>query len=294
MSLVQDDLVSRLLSKGTDPFGRWSFCKYSGRNGKIIAVITIYQVCIRPTNKTGNTAYHQQVAQMAMENMDNPSTPTTTPQPRSRFRRDLLRLLKLWRSAGNSIILLGDFNDELLQPNSPLQALFQDRDLQFMDIIGYRHPSTKALSTYIRGTKRLDYALITPELEPAVTTCGYLPFQSHFRSDHRFLYLDFDTTLLFGSPTVAMPLHTLREFSTKDTTLVVKYLTAKSEFLSTHNFFPRLQVLCASDAGDPVLAECLDRLWVAASFHAARQCRSRRRAWWSIPLHRAIEKKDLL
>jgi hypothetical protein len=87
MSLVQDDLVSRLLSKGNDPLGRWSYCKYSGRNGKIIAVITIYQVCVRPTNKTGNTAYHQQFAQMAMENMDNNSPPAPTPQPRSRFLR---------------------------------------------------------------------------------------------------------------------------------------------------------------------------------------------------------------
>jgi hypothetical protein len=74
MSIVQDDLVSRLLSKGKDPLGRWSYCKYSGRNEKIIAVITIYQVCIRPTNRTGNRAYHQQVAQMAMENIGNNSS----------------------------------------------------------------------------------------------------------------------------------------------------------------------------------------------------------------------------
>ena len=163
-----------------------------------------------------------------------------------------------------------------------------------MDIIGHRHPSTKSLPTYIRGTKRLDYAIITPELESAVNRCGYLPFHSHFRSDHRFLYLDFDTTVLFGSPTVSMPLHTLREFSSKDTTLVVKYLKAKYDYLHHRNFFPRLTSLCSAAEADHDLAERLDRLWVTASFHAARQCRSRRRAWWSIPLNRAIEKKDLL
>ena len=292
--MVQDDLVTRLFSKGTDPLGRWSFCKYSGRHGKLISVITVYQVCVRPTNKVGNTAYHQQVAQIALENMEQNIPSPSPPQPRSRFRRDLLRLLKGWRLAGDSIILLGDFNDDILQPNSPLQALFQDRDLQFMDILGHRHPSTKSLPTYIRGIKRLDYALITPELEPAVVKCGYLPFHSHFRSDHRFLYIDFDTAVLFGSPTVALPLHSLREFSTKDTTLVVKYLTAKSEYLSAHNFFPRLHDLCSNVAGDHALAERLDQLWVAASFYAAKLCRSRRRAWWSVPLNQAIEKKDLL
>jgi hypothetical protein len=131
MSLVQDDLVSGLIAKGKDSLGPWSYCKYSGRNGKIISVITIYQVCVRPTNKTGNTAYHQQVAQMALKNMGNNSPNAPTPQPRGCFRRDLLSLLRRWRASGEAIILLGDFNDDILQPNSPLQMLFQDRTLQF-------------------------------------------------------------------------------------------------------------------------------------------------------------------
>ena len=294
MSLVQDDLVSRLLEKGNDPLGRWSFCKYSGTNGKIISVITIYQVCTRPTNKIGNTAYHQQVAQMATEAIETSAAVAGTPQPRSRFRRDLLRLLKLWRSGGESIILLGDFNDQILDGNSPLQSLFQDSALQFLDIIGHRHPTTKSISTYIRGQKRLDYALITPELEPAVLHCGYLPFHSHFRLDHRFLFLDFNTTALFGSQTMSMPHHSLREFTTKDTTLVVKYLSAKNKYLSDNNFYCLLQRLTSAEVADPSLAERLDKVWVAASSYAANLCRSRRRAWWSIPLNQAIEKKDLL
>jgi hypothetical protein len=294
MSVVQDDLVSRLIEKGSDPLGRWSFCKYSGKSGKIIAVITIYQVCVRPTNYTGNTAYHQQVAQIATEAMEQNDSPIGAPHPRSCFRRDLLRLLKRWRSGGESIILLGDFNDEILQANSPLQAMFQDNDLQFLDIIGQRHPSTKLLPTYIRGTKRLDYALITPELEPAVKRCGYLPFQSHFRSDHRFLFIDFNTTVLFGSSTMSLPHPSVREFTTKDTTLVVKYLRAKNKYLTDHNFYCRLRLLKDNDAADHPLAERLDKVWVAASFYAANLCRFRRRAWWSVPFNQAIEKKDLL
>jgi hypothetical protein len=130
-----------------------------------------------------------------------------------------------------------------------------------MDIIGHCHPCAKALPTYIRGTKRLDYALITPELAPAITWCGCLPFQSHFRSDHQFLFLDFDTTALFGSPTVAMPLpSSLREFSSKDTTLVVKYMTAKSTSVPATppiTILPNNLTAC----GLP-----------PASFHAAKQC----------------------
>ena len=140
MSLVQDDLVSRLTSKGKDSLGRWSYCKYSGRNGKIISVITIYQVCVRPTNKIGNTAYHQQVAQMAMENIENNSPNAPTPQPRGRFRRDLLSLLRRWRASGESIILLGDFNDDILATAQlPLTNAIPRQNLT---IYGYYWPSS--------------------------------------------------------------------------------------------------------------------------------------------------------
>eukprot|EP00980_Cylindrotheca_fusiformis_P020372 scaffold7403_cov122-Cylindrotheca_fusiformis.AAC.2 len=33
----------------------------------------------------------------------------------------------------------------------------------------------------------------------AVRKCGYLPYHSHFRSDHRFAFIDFDNDILFGS-----------------------------------------------------------------------------------------------
>eukprot|EP00980_Cylindrotheca_fusiformis_P015690 scaffold4522_cov104-Cylindrotheca_fusiformis.AAC.3 len=156
-----DDMVGRLIDKGSDSMGRWSFCKYAGKDGKIITAVTVYQVCIRPTNAVGNTAFHQQELSIATEAQDQDVELTHGPQPRLRFRHDLLKFLHALRRAGESVVLMGDFNDDICSGNSTMQRLFQDRALQFIDVIGRCHPHLQQLSTYIRGTKRLDFILVT-------------------------------------------------------------------------------------------------------------------------------------
>eukprot|EP00980_Cylindrotheca_fusiformis_P014992 scaffold4112_cov60-Cylindrotheca_fusiformis.AAC.10 len=257
--------------------GQWLFTRYKGKEGKIISVITVYQVCSRPTNEVGNTAYHQQVQQMAQESLQQDTT-ISAPQPQLRFRHDLLRLLLEFRRKGDSIILMGDFNEDIGDHASQLQRLFQDDRLQLIDIIGQRHPTTLNLPTYIRGSKRgLDFILVSSELVPAVRRCGYLPFHSHFRSDHRFAFIDFDHHLLFGTtdPQLASPM--FRDCCK------IRILSLDSNTLRT----PRLQP-------DHDLAERLDACWVQASLVAAHQCKKHHREWWSIPLHQALEEKSLL
>eukprot|EP00980_Cylindrotheca_fusiformis_P016561 scaffold4965_cov87-Cylindrotheca_fusiformis.AAC.3 len=167
LSVTTDEFVGRIVDKGSDHMGRWSYVKYAGKAGKIITVVTAYQVCIRPTNAVGNTAFHQQVQQIATEAQQADST-IPTPQPRLRFRMDLIRFLHELKRSGESIILMGDFNEDIGDSRSKLQRLFQDERLKLVDIVGRQHPSTLSLPTYIRGTKRLDFILLTEDLIPAV------------------------------------------------------------------------------------------------------------------------------
>eukprot|EP00980_Cylindrotheca_fusiformis_P017822 scaffold5640_cov132-Cylindrotheca_fusiformis.AAC.1 len=293
LSITRENLVGRLSDKGYDDMGRWSYCKYAGKLGKVVTIVTIYQVCSRPTNEFGNTAYHQQVQQMAQQALDANQT-IQSPQPRIRFRTDLLRFLRACRRAGESLILMGDFNEDIGSGDSKLQCLFQDQDLRLIDIIGRCHPSTQQLPTYIRGSKRLDFVLITSDLIPAVRKCGYLPYHSHFRSDHRFAFIDFDNDILFGSGDATLAGFLSRELSSKDSHTVAKYLRLKHQYLVDQNFFPRLEELSKQETPDFVMAELLDSCWVEASFYAAKKCKKRRREWWSIPLHQALEEKALL
>jgi hypothetical protein len=63
----QGDLVGRIKEHGSDSLGHWSWIKLVGKNQKLITVILAYQVCSRPTNQSGTTAYHQQESCSANE-----------------------------------------------------------------------------------------------------------------------------------------------------------------------------------------------------------------------------------
>ena len=61
--LVLGDTVSRqeTQGKGSDKLGRWSYLHLRRKHLPPVTIISAYQVCTRPTNPLGNTAYHQQL-----------------------------------------------------------------------------------------------------------------------------------------------------------------------------------------------------------------------------------------
>jgi hypothetical protein len=287
MSMALGNIVGRIIERGGDRLGRWSFIRYAGTGHRTIMVVSAYQVCTRPTNLHGTTAFHQQQAIFQQERRANIA-------PRKNFCHDLTKALLMWKTRGDSIILMGDFNEDITLPKSGMSALLHDSNLELVDIIGHTHSSAVGVPTYLRGTTRLDFALISRELIPSVNACGYLPFHSNFRSDHRFLFIDFDTSQLFGSMTSSLAPAIYRDFSSKDSKAVEKYIRIKHQYLRDHNFFALMTRLSALEAPDSILAERVDHLLTAASLHAASKCRRKRRDWWSVPLHQALERKSLV
>jgi exonuclease III len=186
MIVGQDDIVGRMVATGDDRMGRWAWTKLSGSRGKRINFIVVYQVCSRPTNKTGITAYHQQENILRLEHKADG-------RPRKHFQKDLISLLKTWQQNGESIILVGDLNEPLVPDSSNMAKVAQDLDL--VDIFHHRHPHLPAPATYIRGSQRIDYALISQDICTSVTACGYEPFHYRTTSGHRQLFLDFDTSI---------------------------------------------------------------------------------------------------
>jgi hypothetical protein len=71
-------------------------------------------------------------------------------------------------------------------------------DLGLVNIL-QNHHDTEDTPTYVSGTTRIDYALATPHVAAACTSCGYEPFQYRFPGDHRGMFLDFNTNALFDS-----------------------------------------------------------------------------------------------
>jgi hypothetical protein len=111
------------------------------------------------------------------------------------------------------LLLARDFHEALGTNISGMTEICTD--LGLVDIL-CNHHDTEDTPTYVHGNTQIDYALATPHVAAACTACGYEPFQYPFFSDHRGMFLDFNTNALFGSVIVDLSTPTEREFNSRD------------------------------------------------------------------------------
>jgi hypothetical protein len=143
--------------------------------------------------------------------------------------------------------------------------------------------------TYIRGTKRLDYCLLSPCLAPFVRASGINRFNECYHSDHRALFLDIDLRGYLGDtlPTLARPnqrfVSTGSRHVTKFVNKVYSHLQANKVFHAFQEYSLDADLLEApwqrANAIDDMLGQALDT--------AERACSSVPTHPWSENLHRA-------
>ena len=73
--ITQGRTTGRIIKKGVDEMGRFTWMILKGKNEKQIMIITAYRVCKAGPNIGPHTAYMQQVKQLLMKGV-------TTPDPR--------------------------------------------------------------------------------------------------------------------------------------------------------------------------------------------------------------------
>jgi hypothetical protein len=285
MILATDGITGRVINQMSDLLGRWTHLQLAGRNGRILNFITAYQVCPRPTNKTGTTAFHQQESLLRTQGRADPN-------PRRNFRKDLTAFLKPMKFRNEHIILAGDFNEPLDAGTSNMSKICQDIGLS--DVFAIRHPETPEPATYIRGSKRIDYFLVSASVLTSVEKCGYDPFQFRLTSDHRGMFLDINTESLFGNLTQALAAIPSRLIRSKEAKSNTTYINEKYDHLEANNFFNNIDQLIADPLTNKPQAERLDNLLGQASIHAGNSCRKRRRDWWSQKLTTIRSKCHLL
>ena len=149
------------------------------------------------------------------------------------------------------------------------------------DVFAAQLGSPSIPPTYQRGTKRLDYVLVSPSLLPHIRAAGYDPFGYRISSDHRGMYLDFETEALFQHHLSPLAPAAHRGFSSKTPGVVNAYVTAKMKYLQQHNFFSRLCNLMSHELPNHKPAEALDRDYQRAALHAAKKCSRKQRHPWS-------------
>jgi hypothetical protein len=172
--------------------------------------------------------------------------------PRYNFQRNLRQFILEKKQQQYSIILGGDFNESLTQSRSGMRSLAIQ--CQLTDVWSYKYPGVE-FNTHHPGSKRIDYVLVTPNLIPGVKSVGCFPFKYRGKSDHRGLYIDFDTQVLFGNATHKLAPAPNRGFKLTDPFAVTTYLTCVGQHSRSNNLFTLSDTLATLDAPDHELAE---------------------------------------
>ena len=77
---------------------------------------------------------------------------------------------------------------------------------------------------------------VDPALLPAIQAYGYEPFNDLIITDHRGMYIDFDTQLLFGSKTAVLPPMSGRDIHSTNPHQITSYFKLKQTYLDHQNF----------------------------------------------------------
>lgn len=225
--LACNAITAQIKSHTRDRMGRWTSIALTSASHNI-RIILAYQVCTSHTKGT-TTASSQQQAQRMLEQCRTNSNQRRS--PRQAFVQDLQSFILQCQQLQELIILVGDFNEDITEQSAGMKALVDTCGLA--DLFAIRLGTTTAPATYQRGTKRIDYVLLSAPLIPYVQAVGYEPFGYRVPSDHRGMYIDFSTQALFQHNVAPLaPLHK-REFMSKSPGIVNVYIRAKP-FRSIH------------------------------------------------------------
>ena len=184
---------------------------------------------------------------------------------------DFERQIGEWVEAGHELIISGDLNKELGSDMNGFAQISSSHNL--VEIIQHRHGIEGEPLTYARGQHRLDYLFITPGLETSVKRCGILPYSDILDSDHRSVYADFDTTLLFGGDLAVLSPNPVRILHSRDSKGSTQYVEAVDHYMQDHRIPSRMTTLDDEDGNDPEYAEAIDRDITCSMAHGLNQIR---------------------
>ncbi|KAI2495021.1 hypothetical protein MHU86_19496 [Fragilaria crotonensis] len=171
MVMTVGSLTGRLCKQDRDKWGRWSSQVFQGRAGRKVAIISAYQPIVKG-GIAGKITVAAQHVSLLLQSEDKISN------PRVAFRRDLSKWLKEYQDDGCEILLIGDFNETLGTDPDGMSKIASDHHL--LDIMASRHSSAPP-ATYARGSKRLDYALASPQYATQYSELGMKPSTTVWR-----------------------------------------------------------------------------------------------------------------
>jgi hypothetical protein len=266
---ITGNLTSRIIKSTADNMG------LLGRLRAKITVVCTYQVVHTRGPSGPTTAFTQQLLMLKRQLRNN-----QRPRKEYQYQRDLRSFLESKINDGHEIALCGDLNEELGRSAGGMTQLVSD--LGLVDIHTRDFGLDNEVATYARGTKRLDYILMTEQIASHTSSCGAEPFNHRFYSDHCGIWADLELLGLLDRnlPPLARPqFHDIRSGQPK---LVRKYVAEIGKYLSSLDIPNRVSSLTNQDNS---LAETLDNEITSGMKAAGKSCETGKRLPRSGKLH---------
>jgi hypothetical protein len=267
LQLSLNQACHRVLQSDRDPsgLGRWSWTAYRCLNTKTLRILTLY----RPVHSTNiGGVYSQHKIRLLELNNDT--------CPRQQLLNDLSTLLAKWFEQNDLIIVMGDFNENVL--SNDLTSFFKRFDMR--EIVTSPHTTTPP-NTYSNGRFPIDGIFASLAINPVQS--GYTPVKWGTNSDHRCIWVDLSFQEIFGSPDPPLWKPSARRLKNDDPRIVTNFNKLRLEHCHSNKLLDSLISLQHGmhngtvhlDAAT-VQLNLLDNIRLDGILHADRKCRKLR------------------
>ena len=222
-----------------------------------------------------NTVYSQQLAHLRQD-------------PIPIFWRDLAKAITQWQRAGEQLVVMGDWNEDVT--GQSLSRWMDTFDLK--EAITMTH-GTNPPPTYHRGSHAIDGIFVSSSIE--INRAGYLGF-GDIPGDHRGIWIDIPHSSVLGYKMSDIPPASARRLKMDDPRVVKRYQDLLMDYLTAHSMFSRLRnLLQGVKEGHALTApqireyEELDSIRTKGMEYASKNCRKLKMGGkqWSPTLQKA-------
>ena len=192
--------------------------------------------------------------------------------PRTAIMEDLYTDVMKWRQSGDSIIILGDFNEDV---RSNYLCSWRDslglRDAM-LDTIG----NEVLPASYVNGKDPIDSIWVSANVE--IVRSVSLPFDQGV-GDHRPIMIDVSTTSVMGTSVPPTPSVRARKLKLGDPRIIKKYLDLLRKFYNNNDFYTKVYALSRLKIEYPIQPqvaiayEQLDSIRTRGMKYAESKCR---------------------
>ena len=240
---------------------RWCWMTYEGLSEVKSVVIQLYRPVVNRENE--GSVYMQQASRM------------TETDVLGKYDKDLLQQIDQFLADGYRVIVMGDFNTNVLDEANTLLMELKDRGIT--ERVTGRHGKFGAPNTFRYGSTPIDGMFASEEIE--VIRCGMKAGDPSL-SDHRLLWMEITRDSMIGGDCGEVYRPATRRLQCKYKKVVKKFNQLLMKQMNNHKLLQKAEALWSDWEGGQIWNEAMEDRYetIEAQFnravaHADKKCR---------------------